>query len=253
MTTLSDVFPLTRIINLPERADRLRDMERQLAAIGMPFAPGRVEVFPAERPDSAAGFPGIGARGCFLSHLAILKDARSRGVESVLIVEDDACVPETQVALLTSMAQQASRKDWGILYLGHIEHLAGVAEPGWLPYTGPVACSHFYAARRSVFDPLIEYLEACLLRPPGDPVGGPMAYDGALTMFRAAHPEVITLIAQPSLAAQRSSRSDITPRFFDRLPLLRELSGLARLLRSRLLGGRPPGKLIPDRRSAPKL
>jgi GR25 family glycosyltransferase involved in LPS biosynthesis len=47
------------------------------------------EFFPAIRPDGADNFPSVGARGCFLSHLALLKLAISRQLSSITILEDD--------------------------------------------------------------------------------------------------------------------------------------------------------------------
>jgi hypothetical protein len=91
-----------------------------------------------------------------------------------------------------------------------------------------------YGVHRSALAPLVEYLEGCLVRPPGDPVGGPMHVDGALTMFRAAHPEFITLIAQPSLAGQRSSRSDITFGAFESIPGVKQAMSVARKLKTAL-------------------
>ncbi|WP_458765088.1 hypothetical protein [Cupriavidus basilensis] len=53
-------------------------------------------------------------------------------------------------------------------------------------------------------------------------------------MFRANHPELITLIATPSLARQRGSRSDIAGiRWYDRGPL-RNVASLARAVRDQL-------------------
>jgi len=81
----SDHFGLTRVINLADRKDRYREISQQLELIGTPFAAGKVEVFPAVRVADAAGFPSPGVRGCFLSHLGVLQDARARGVASVLV------------------------------------------------------------------------------------------------------------------------------------------------------------------------
>ncbi|MCI5210545.1 MAG: hypothetical protein D3910_17540 [Candidatus Electrothrix sp. ATG2] len=63
------------VINLPERVDRRREVTAALKRIGISFAPGKVELFPAIRPTEAAGFPSPGVRGCFLSHLSVLKKA----------------------------------------------------------------------------------------------------------------------------------------------------------------------------------
>ncbi len=53
--------------------------------------------------------------------------------------------------------------------------------------------------------------------------------DGAITWFRTHSPDVVTWVANPNLGWQRSSRSDIYPnRWFDRVPLVRELVAGAR-------------------------
>ncbi|SNT24027.1 Glycosyltransferase family 25 (LPS biosynthesis protein) [Granulicella rosea] len=231
---LSDYFSLTRVINLADRKDRYGEIEQQLKLLGMPFAPGKVEVFAAQRPTEAAGFPGIGVYGCFLSHLAILKDARDRGVESVLVIEDDLEVGAEDRARLVELMERSKDARWGVLHLGHIQELPPVDEPRLIPFDGPVQTAHLYAIHRDVLPPLIEYLEGCLVRPPGDPVGGPMHYDGALTMFRAANPSVVTLIAQPSLGGQRSSRSDITTRPLDKVPGVKQALAVLRKLKRAL-------------------
>ena len=66
-----------------------------------------------------------------------------------------------------------------------------------------------------------------------DPLnGGPMDIDGAYSTFRQLYPEIITLVANPSLGYQRSSRSDITPyRWFDKPGILRFLSSKMRRIK----------------------
>jgi len=238
MPSFPDNFGLVRVINLPDRTDRLREMKRQLKVLGTSFKDGQVELYSATRPTETCGFPNIGARGCFLSHLAVLKDARQRRVGSLLVIEDDLEVFPADVPHLNRVLDRLAAELWGILYLGHAIPPDPGAAPGLVPFRGDVQNAHFYAVNAPIFDRLIAYLEACLVRPPGDPIGGPMHYDGALTMFRAANPDVITLISQPSLAAQRSSRSDITFRQFEQYPVLREGMCLARLLKRALRSGR---------------
>lgn len=58
-----------------------------------------------------------------------------------------------------------------------------------------------------------------------------MQIDGAYRLFRRAHPEFRTLIANPELGFQRASRSDNTPRWFDRVPIVRNVVGKLRRLR----------------------
>jgi GR25 family glycosyltransferase involved in LPS biosynthesis len=231
-TRVSDVFPLTKVINLADRPDRLREITAQLHKLGMAFAPGKVEVHAATRPTSAAGFPGIGAHGCFLSHLGVLREARDRGVGRVLILEDDLEVSPAQVEALGRLLPQIAGQPWQILHLGHAQPSATPLSQAHLAVcTTEVYAAHLYAIDASIFEPLIAYLEGCLTRPEGDLIGGPMHYDGALTMFRKHHPGTVTLIAEPSLAGQRSSRSDITPNRLDRLPGLRQALAAGRALR----------------------
>ena len=69
------------VINLEDRTDRRAEMEQQLRRVGWQAA-----FVPAIRPADAADFPSVGARGCFLSHLATLN--RPAGGH-VLLMEDD--------------------------------------------------------------------------------------------------------------------------------------------------------------------
>ena len=227
----SDHFALTRVINLADRTDRRREIERQLRSLGTAFVPGKVELFPASRVDAAAGFPSPGVRGCFLSHLAVLQDARARGAASLLVLEDDLEIAQRDLPRLVTALDMSAAQEWDVLYLGHILPRPLDSQPALQRYDGAIQTTHFYAVRGTIYDPLIDYLEACLKRPPGDPVGGPMHIDGALTMFRAANPAVVTLVAQPSLGSQRSSRSDISYRGFEQLPLLKQAMSFARTLR----------------------
>ena len=75
------------IINLEHRADRRKEISKQLALINLNFDSPNVDLFKAIRPSDASGFESVGARGCFLSHLGVLRQAMSLG--NVLVLEDD--------------------------------------------------------------------------------------------------------------------------------------------------------------------
>jgi hypothetical protein len=234
MARLSECFGLIRVINLRERQDRLREITTQLAALSISFEPGKVELYEATRPTDPGGFDSLGARGCYTSHLDILRDARDRGVESVLVMEDDCEILPRNVARLEALLDELKHREWGFAYLGHIVPMAAGSAPGWQEYDGPVQTTHLYAVHRTALPGIVDYLEACLTRPGGNPVGGPMPVDGALTMYRAANPKVVTLLAQPVVAGQRSSRSDITSKWWDKVPGVGGAIGLARGLKRRL-------------------
>ncbi len=236
MARLNECFGLIRVINLRERQDRLREVTRELAALDTGFEPGRVEVYAAERPADQGEFRSLGTKGCFLSHLEVLRDACQRGVESVLVLEDDVTVQPRDRQRLLAAAASLREMTWGFAHLGHIQPLPDDGSVCMIPFTGPLQTLHCYAVHRTALPKLVEYLEGCLMRPGGDPYGGPMDVDGALTMFRGWNPGIVTLVAQPSLAGQRSSRSDITSKWWDKVPAVAGAIGLARGLRRRLRG-----------------
>jgi Glycosyltransferase family 25 (LPS biosynthesis protein) len=235
--SLADLFGCTFIVNLPERRDRRRAITLELNRAGMPLQSGKVEFFPAIKPSDAAGFPSRGVRGCFLSHLRILQEAQKRNLDRVLIVEDDLVLSpliNKEIDRLATLLQQ----QWSLVYLGHVEQVSGEGQLRLNPFSGPLMTSHFYGASATARDRLIAYLEAAQARPAGHPDGGPMHLDAALTMFRQANPDIVTLLAEPNLGWQRPSRSDIHSTWMQSTPVFREAYGLARFLRSALRQGR---------------
>jgi len=236
----ADAFDHIYVLNLPDRADRRRDMLRELAFANFPTPGDHLAFFPAIRVDDPAGFPSTGVRGCYLSHLAILKDALCQKFSRILILEDDLSFSPLVRQYDALLADLVRKQSWHFAWFGHIlppvDPLPTV--PFLEPTSQPIVTAHFYALDRSVLPPLIEFFEAVLTRPPGDPAGGPMYNDAACNMFRAKYPQYITLIARPSLGHQRPSRSDIVPKWFDRRPLLREAAALFRRVKSRQVGSR---------------
>ncbi len=120
---LSEIFQRVYVVNLPRRKDRLDSFFNHLPS-DWPFQ--TPEAFPAldgslsTHPEWWNG--GEGAWGCYRSHIRILEECLTNGVESVLILEDDAvCVENFQ--------EKAQRffdhlpQDWEMVYLGgqHLE------------------------------------------------------------------------------------------------------------------------------------
>ena len=226
---INDYIDRIYAINLPSRRDRRRVLVQEMEAVGLPLTPTKIEIFPAIRPDTAASFPGIGVYGCFLSHLAILKQARAEGLANVLIMEDDLSIDQRFVVEQESLVKQLQQTEWDIVYFGHIEALTATSPEFSLQrYSEPVLMTHFYAVNARVFDRLIAFLDALQQRPAGHPDGGPMYIDGAYSFFRERNPDVVTLLAAPSLGWQRSSRSDLTPGWVDRTPVLTQFADLVR-------------------------
>ena len=209
-----DYFNRAIVLNTPSRPDRRAEMLEEVAHLG--WSPDQITWYPAIDPRTAAGFQNAGFRGCFLSHVAVLNLARNAGYQVVLILEDDSAFGPDFAAVAAAATAEMS---WGICYLGHgAQPPAGPAPLVEWPAESGVPFTHCYAVRGPVLPLLCSYLEAMILRPAGSPDGGPMSPDGALGWFRKAHPEIRTLLASPSVAGQRSSRSDLSPRLWDHVP-----------------------------------
>jgi glycosyl transferase family 25 len=231
-------FDAVYVINLPWRRDRRSEMEAQFRKIGVDPADPRIIFFEAIRPDDPAGFPTIGTRGCFLSHLEVLRTAQAAGLERILILEDDVNFSRDFTHRWKTLEPLMGALAWDFLYLGWLQMAQPIPDSPaivCLPSTNSALGTHMYALKAPTIAALIPYLEAILRRPPGDPEGGPMHADGALAWFRKAHPDLQTLaLAQPA-GYQRRSRNDIHAlKWFDRIPPLESAIASLRWLRGQL-------------------
>lgn len=238
---LFSVFDRIYVINLRERADRRREVDIQLRRIGLSLDHPRVTLFPATRFDEAGPFPSLGARGCFDSHLSVLQRHLDSGDDRAIVLEDDvdfiADIVQQLPRVISALKQES---DWQMLYsVRPMQPAPGddLAAGGVLCRVAPeqpVVMLHFLGISREFAECAVPMLEAIRAREPGDPAGGPMHVDGALNWVRKAHPDVKVVATLQPLAIQRSSRSDIADlKFYDRIPVLRELVGLLRGLRRR--------------------
>jgi glycosyl transferase, family 25 len=220
-------FERVYIINLPERTDRRKRVESELRRIGLNIN-GRGEFFNAIRPADAGPFPNIGARGCFLSHLAILQEARKAGLQSILVLEDDLVFVRDFTSLVNPVVDALNKTEWDIIYFGYV----GFSSQGTGPIERcdePLGQTHFYGIREPGLSQLCDYLLSVIERPAGHPDGGPMYPDAAFNMFRQRNPSVSTYIAVPELGIQGSSPSDIAGfHWFDKVPVLRWIASIAR-------------------------
>lgn len=226
---LLDSFDRVFIIHLPDRTDRMAGLEREFRYLGYPI--DRVEFFDAQRPTSTMGFASLGARGCFESHLAILKIARERGLKNVLIIEDDLSFTRALKKRHQQAALQLKSLSWDILYLGHRIDAPAQKGPLFQPYGGEIETAHFVAFSEKAYRAAIAFLDVILTRPAGHPEGGPMHVDGAYSLLRERQTDLKTLIAVPLMGFQRPSDSDITPSANH--PLREALKGPLRWLKLR--------------------
>lgn len=207
-----DYFDAKYLINLPERKDRLKSIQKQFEKSRLPF--GDIVLFEAVTCQERGGFESLGARGCFLSHLGVLKDAKAKGAEKVLIMEDDLGLCRDLFTYQERLVQELKIKKWDLAYFGNpIPEGQNISEPAEimrvLPMPVRLRGSHFYAVRGKILPWLIVSLEAMLYRPNGSPEGGPMHLDGALGWFRRHNDDVVALVSRSVLGVQRSTKSDV--------------------------------------------
>lgn len=215
------------VINLEHRTDRRIAMRKQLAQIGW-----HAEFFPAIRPESAANFEFIGARGCFLSHLSVLKNARNAGAQQLVILEDDVnFAPKFTERWKFSMSALETQ-EWSIFYPGHIKNNLPEGLSRISPDTG-FQCAHFMVINGPAISTVIAGLERILSRPAGHPLGGPMHVDGAYSTIRKQDHSLVTYAHFPVLGYQRPSRTDIgNLKWFDRVGMLTPVVNIARKLKA---------------------
>lgn len=231
---LVDAFDRIVVINLARRKDRLREISEQLHRLGLSFDHPKLLRFDACRFDEPAGFPTTGTRGCFHSHMCVWQEAVARGDQSVLLLEDDLDLSPEIEPLLPLVLAALREANWSIFYGAVLKWLPGetptspiaVAHP-----EEPILGGHFIAMRGEALKEVGSYLAKISQRPPGSVEGGPMHVDGAYGWFRRQNPRFQTRVAHPDLGFQRSSRTDIHALGLkDRIPIIRQLVGLARRL-----------------------
>lgn len=192
------------------RTDRRRQITTELRKLGIDKNPN-VAFFPAVRPSDQGTFSSIGARGCYESHKAILREAASLN-QSVLILEDDC-------AFCANASTYEMADDWDIFYGGYAAALPSDLQ------NSDIIGSHIMGFSKYGAQTVSAYLEGLNY----DGIHPPI--DAAYVWFRRAHPEVGTHFAVPPIAGQRSSRSDIADlKWFDRAPVVRTLANTLRMV-----------------------
>jgi glycosyl transferase family 25 len=205
--TLFDYFGRVEIIHLPERTDRFNALRIELAGAG--FDIERAHIPPAPIPESTNGFPSRGVYGNFLSHLDIVKRAYRDGIDSVLVLEDDAIFSRRFVKRQSSVVEHLSNIEWDIVYIGHSISDPPSAQSDLTRFNGDLIWAHCYAVNRTIMPKLIEYLSGTIETPSGDLRGGKMYIDGAYTLFRRLNPDVKCFVTSPCLSVQKGSSSNL--------------------------------------------
>lgn len=211
-------FGSRRLISMKARVERRQRIDASLARYGLSLEKLGVAVFDGLSFDDANGFPSRGVRGCFTSHMTLMQECAASG-KSMLVTEDDIDFDFDRIATFRRIVPDLQEAQWDIVYLGYlVPEMRGPMR--FEAYRGGTIGGHFYGVTPEFARAVGDYMQSCTTRPRGDPIGGPMYRDAAFTMFRERHPELVTKLAVPPLAGQFSSRSDLTPKSYQKWPLV---------------------------------
>lgn len=234
MKQIIDAFDRAYIINLEDRSDRRRGCEREFQKLGIEVPSEKIRFYTAIRPTEQGLFPTLGSRGSFTSHRAVLDLAIQDDLKNLLVFEDDICFRDIEPRVLEKMANELSRISWDVIYFGYEYPRIGAVEGPLIPCPGVTIGGHFYAVNGAFMREMSRYMHDCETRPSDHPDGGATFRDGAYNDRRARTREIKTFLAVPSLAGQRSSRTDLHPlKFYDRLKFMRPVVNALRMAKNR--------------------
>ncbi len=233
---LSKRFGSITVISLANRQDRRDETKKELLRIRQNLH--EINFYLAVKPQERGPFPSPGVRGAFESHLQVLCQAADDEHGAALVLEDDVEFVrdfEEQQALIDQLPS-----DWDMFYLGHSsENPKPVSEPkSRLRECHPdeeLIGLHCYAISQKALPPILRQLRQFPANE--DPERGiiPMPVDGALNAIRRLSPSIKCYLADPPLANQRSSRTDVADlKWFDKLSVLERPVSILRRVKNKL-------------------
>jgi len=199
-------------INLDHRDDRDRITREQLAGVGISAA--RFPAMTCDEYDARDAaflrFPNTGTVGCAMSHMALLKEAATRGDGILGILEDDVLFCDDFNDRMKMVAEQF-REPWDIFFLNATFHL----RPTWhrdtlgkdfeLTDTRHIVrvyglwCTHSYLVNCNSAEKILDVL--------ADTIPVSNAIDHALIL---SQPRLRCYCFVPGMTAQFDNFSDIT-------------------------------------------
>lgn len=148
-------FDAVYVINLDHRADRLSNFVQGFRKIGLE----KKEVESIVRRWPATSVPHDGARGCILSHLAIVKEAKAKGYKKILVFEDDALPFSVNKVDYLKTSIDVREEDWDVYYLGYNSHQKlNLTAPSSL-LAEEIFSTHAIAYSHTFFDRFIQSFE----------------------------------------------------------------------------------------------
>jgi len=208
MKTLNDFFQEIHCINLYKRTDRWEECVEEFDKHSI-----NVERYKAFDGKDLESLPGLnsGQVGAIYSHRGIIQEAKERGLDNILILEDDVKFDD-EVNLKFSEIYDRIPKDWDIILFGgnHVGNnpwakgqMTKVSE-NVFRVTHSLAL-HCYAVKNTVYDMSIDVLSK--MNNTND------------ALFAEIQSKVNCYIIRPHLAWQRPSYSDLCELYSDHIAL----------------------------------
>jgi GR25 family glycosyltransferase involved in LPS biosynthesis len=194
-----DYFDEIYCINLDERTDRWSDIQIEFDKAGIK---DRVKRFSAIKEND-------GRIGVIKSNLAIVKEAHEKGLENVLIFEDDMVfIKDDPNKYLELAIKEAETLNWSMFFLGANTHGKLIKlKPHLVLLKNAFAC-HAYAINKNTYLPFIRKFDGLnQIRKQSD----------ILDVYIAQEIQSVKtcLLVNPMLCTQKSDYSDIEKREVD--------------------------------------
>jgi glycosyl transferase family 25 len=175
MEKILNFFDDAYYINLDYRVDRREKFEKDSYELGFKakrFSAIRpkledipdsiMQVFNNYNPNSSSERDNqlqilVGEFGCSLSHRAVVREARDRGLNNVLIFEDDCkFLPEWE-SEVEKVISDLNTIEWDLIYFGgNLTSTIISITDNLGSVTGSVWAAHSYAVNRSFFDSILD-------------------------------------------------------------------------------------------------
>lgn len=188
-----DFFDEMYCINLDHRTDRWEHAQKEFEKVGIL---DRVKRFSAKKEDD-------GRVGIINSNLAIIKMAKSKGLNNVLVFEDDVeFIVDNPEKYLKKAILQIGNLDWALFYLGANTHEKLIKIKKNLILLKNAYAVHSMAYNKKIYDKFIQKYEGIKVI---------SKHEDILDVYLAEQiqSKYICLMVNPMLTTQMNDYSDI--------------------------------------------
>lgn len=159
MNKLNTFFDHIYCINLDKRTDRWKLMNDYFTKNGITVtrfsAVDGTKIDVSHLDHKKLKDKGLGAVGCSMSHLNIIKDAKENGYDKILIFEDD-CIFEPNFIDIAYDVLMDLPDNWHMIYLAGMKRDAVTDITDKLQQCTGITTTHCYGVHSSLYDTLID-------------------------------------------------------------------------------------------------